>query len=116
MARWVLEDFSDNIDIRDTDAGIQIRSHQVVAMTSRIKWSNFPSEVGKETSLLTLYVGDVRVWKGIIGFTATTPKFVCTADGASPVEHPTDYVDRRQVWESYGKWIQAPASWGGVDI
>jgi len=109
MADWILEDFSDNLDIRDTDIGIQIRHHKVVARHQQILANNIPSAVGNSSTLVDCKVGNRILLIGTIGLGSN--QYICVADGMSPEEAPLDYVFRRQIWEIFTEWQDAPAGW-----
>ncbi|MEI7672695.1 MAG: hypothetical protein WCK00_11345 [Deltaproteobacteria bacterium] len=110
MSIWVLDDLSEQIDIQeDNDQITKVRQHFTIQIRTQIKCSDIPSrgDIGKRMASITYTVGSLTATKEA----PTGCMFLCVADGFTPLEHPGDYCVRRQTWESFGKFITAPAEW-----
>jgi len=118
--QWTLEALDDNLDVEDFTVDGETKTylrHHWVAVRWRHELANsFPTDVGDESSVITMKCGDRTIFKGTVGALSGAPKYICVSDGISPEgEGQTSYVQRRQVWELYDEWILAPDHWqGGV--
>ena len=110
MTTWILEDLTEQIDIQENDSQItKVRQHFTIQIRTLILCSAIPSrgDIGKRQASIPYTVGSLNAKKDA----PTSCMFICVSDGFTPVEHPGDYCIRRQTWESFGKFIDAPASW-----
>ena len=117
---WQLEDYNDALDTREIlkDDGtddvdhVEVRHHWVFARYRKEHAAGLitDSDVAKTTNVIDYNVGDVRKQKTMIGRSGS-PKYICVSDGRSPEANPGNYVVRRQVWEFYSAWEDAPAGW-----
>lgn len=117
---WQLEDFQDALETSEVEGKIQIREHFVFARRKKVPATeSWREQVGESTRQLDYYIGAVSKKKRYvrrIGGTPPTsdPLYICVLDGIAPEQpdSPGDYIVRRQVWEYYGKWEDAPDGWG----
>lgn len=110
MSIWILEDLTENVDIQEDDYGVtKVRDHIVIQIKSRILAMNAPRRLAIKTvkAAVSYQVGGSHR----INNPAGTGKFICVCDGLAPVEHPLEYLDRRQTWEYFGPWVDPPAEW-----
>jgi len=107
---WVLESQEDNLDIRETDEGIEIRHHWTVVRWRHERPLGVGTAVGQASATVSYSVGDISIIKGLVGL-GVTPKYICVQDSTHPAEEPTDWLQRTQQWEMYTTWEPAPASW-----
>lgn len=110
MNPWILEDLAEQLDVQEDDSKItKIRQHFVIQIKTSVLSNTIPKigDIGKSMASIAYTVGSMNSTKDA----PTGCKFICVADGWTPIENPGDYCYRRQTWESFGKFIDAPASW-----
>lgn len=108
--QWLLDDSSDQLDIQeDNDQVTKVRQHFTVQIQTQMKCSDVPtrSDIGKRFSTIMYWMGGLSAKKDA----PDGCKFICVADGFAPIEHPGDYGIRRQTWEVFGKFVNAPPEW-----
>lgn len=110
MSIWILDDLAETVDVQEDDNGItKVRDHIVIQIHARELANSVPSRLNirRTMSAITYQVGSM--WR--TNNPAGTGKFICVGDGLAPIEHPGDYVTRRQTWEYFGPWEDAPPEW-----
>jgi len=107
---WILDDLSESMDIKEDDSKVtKTRRHVVITIHSQVLASNPPNTLatGDERASITYNVGGLSRSNNPRG----EGKFICVGDGLTPIAHPGDYVYRRQTWEWFGPWENAPTGW-----
>jgi hypothetical protein len=107
---WFLDDLSEQIDIKEDDSKVtKVRRHLVIQIHMYLTANMPPSTLAimETKSAVTYHVGSISRSNNPYG----TGKFICVADGLTPHGHPSDYIIRRQTWEYFGKWEDAPSEW-----
>lgn len=110
MTTWILEDLTEQIDIQEDDSKItKVRQHFTIQIRTQMLCNAIPSrgDIGKRLQSISYSVGSMTAKKDA----PAGCMFLCVSDGFTPIEHPGEYCIRRQTWESYGKFIDAPTSW-----
>lgn len=117
---WMMDDYNEAMDLRETDAGVtQVRMHAVAQRHCQIKAEDAPDnlDVGLSQQTISFNIGPVTKTYDVlvIGGTASTStdRWVCVGDGLRPYQHPSDITIRTQTWEYFSKYIDAPAGWNG---
>jgi hypothetical protein len=110
IGTWILDDLSESMDIKEDDSKVtKVRKHIVIAIHCQLLASTPPNtlSIGEERMSITYHVGGYSRSNNPRG----SGKFICVGDGLTPIAHPGDYVYRRQTWEFFGPWENAPAGW-----
>ena len=108
--KWFLDDLTEQLDIQEDDSKItKIRQHFTIQIHQSVIASAVPVQlsIGQRKASISYSVGALTRTKN----PPAVCKFICVSDGISPVEHPGEYCIRRQTWEVFGKFIDAPAEW-----
>ena len=107
---WVLDDLSEQTDLQEDNEKItKVRQHFTVQIQTQILADAFPSrgDIAKRLERISFRVGSKTCAKDA----PPGCKFICVADSLTPIEHPGDYCVRRQTWEVFGKFLDAPPEW-----
>jgi hypothetical protein len=112
--QWKLDNLDTNPDINDVYQSevyvkTQLRTHYVFNRHVLLNAENltFSSQSGASTSIMLAYIGDAMFQMLLGGGT----KWICTFDGIVPQDDYRHFAVRRQVWEYYGQWEDAPGGW-----
>jgi len=112
--KWKLENLDTTPDINDVYSNdvyskTQLRKHYIFTRHILVNADNytFVSSAGSSTSLLAAYIGDAIFQLLLMG----GAKWICTYDGLAPQDDYRVFAYRKQTWEYYGPWTDAPAGW-----
>jgi hypothetical protein len=106
----ILDDLLEALDIQEDDNGVtKIREHYTIQVHKIVPASSIPAngKIGVKQAAIPYSVGGVNMVKN----PPAGCRFLCVADGVTPLEHPGDMCIRRQTWEAFGKFVTPPAEW-----
>lgn len=110
LGSGILEELSEQLDIQEDDSKVtKVRQHFTIQIRDQILCNAIPSrgDIGKRLQSIAYSVGSMNAKKDA----PPGCMFICVADSITPIEHPGEYCIRRTTWESFGKFLDAPAQW-----
>lgn len=112
--QWKLDKLDTTPDVNDVYEGdqyvkTQVRKHYLFERHKLINSEglSFTSAALTTTANMSAYIGSAEINMVVFG----EAKWICTYDGVVPQDDVRVFAHRRQVWEYYGKWEDAPDGW-----